>query len=207
MLKAPVAGADRIGAAALFHCTEIFLSPGGWAATIGMVWFGHGVLKTLFEKGNPTMVSITCPKCGTVNPADAMNCTHCRINLQWALQNIAGIKVAQVSKQKGERENDATGMGNRPTLYLYVGWIAGAFAILILALATSPRSYNYNISEIGGLLVFALLPALLGGGFGGLIGGYLAKDSTLAGQIASAAFFGALGGLLPGWVCITAARY
>ena len=37
------------------------------------------------QKGVRTMDIITCPKCGTENPANAMNCQACRINLQFAL--------------------------------------------------------------------------------------------------------------------------
>jgi hypothetical protein len=30
---------------------------------------------------------ITCPKCGHENDDSATNCSHCRINLQWAVEN------------------------------------------------------------------------------------------------------------------------
>jgi len=36
--------------------------------------------------------SITCPKCGTENPATAMNCRQCRINLQFALEHPEEIE-------------------------------------------------------------------------------------------------------------------
>ncbi len=35
------------------------------------------------------MATITCPKCGAVNPADAMNCQKCRVNLAFALANAS----------------------------------------------------------------------------------------------------------------------
>lgn len=33
------------------------------------------------------MDTIICPKCGTENPANTMNCRNCRINLQFALEH------------------------------------------------------------------------------------------------------------------------
>jgi hypothetical protein len=33
------------------------------------------------------MDTITCPKCGTENPANAMNCKKCKVNLKFALAN------------------------------------------------------------------------------------------------------------------------
>ncbi len=34
------------------------------------------------------MDTITCPKCGTINPASATNCKKCRINLKFAVENL-----------------------------------------------------------------------------------------------------------------------
>lgn len=36
---------------------------------------------------NTTVNIIVCPKCGTENPASAMNCRQCKINLEYALAN------------------------------------------------------------------------------------------------------------------------
>ena len=33
------------------------------------------------------MATLTCPRCGTVNPDGSMTCRKCRINLQWALDH------------------------------------------------------------------------------------------------------------------------
>ncbi|MEM3514990.1 MAG: hypothetical protein QXQ64_08460 [Candidatus Bathyarchaeia archaeon] len=33
------------------------------------------------------MATVICPKCGTKNPANAMNCKNCRINLKFALEH------------------------------------------------------------------------------------------------------------------------
>ncbi len=35
---------------------------------------------------------LICPRCGSENPADAMNCAKCRINLQFALEHPAEIQ-------------------------------------------------------------------------------------------------------------------
>jgi hypothetical protein len=37
------------------------------------------------------METVTCPRCGAANRADAMNCEACRINLRFALENPAEI--------------------------------------------------------------------------------------------------------------------
>lgn len=38
------------------------------------------------------MEKITCPKCGTENLADAVNCKQCRVNLEFALENPGEIE-------------------------------------------------------------------------------------------------------------------
>ena len=47
------------------------------------------------------MENITCPRCGTVNPANAVNCKQCRINLKFALQNPS--EVERLKKEEQER--------------------------------------------------------------------------------------------------------
>ncbi len=37
------------------------------------------------------MATVICPKCGTTNPDNAMNCQQCRINLKFALENLDEI--------------------------------------------------------------------------------------------------------------------
>lgn len=52
------------------------------------------------------MATIICPKCGTENPANAMNCKNCRINLNLALEHpdmLESVKQDTV-QEMGERK-------------------------------------------------------------------------------------------------------
>ena len=44
------------------------------------------------------MDPITCPKCGTENLTDAMNCIECRINLEWAQENITEFEQVKTKR-------------------------------------------------------------------------------------------------------------
>ena len=46
------------------------------------------------------MATIICPKCGTENSDSAMNCTHCRINLRYALEPPEVVEMADESQEK-----------------------------------------------------------------------------------------------------------
>ncbi len=141
------------------------------------------------------MDAITCPQCGTVNPASATHCAQCSTDLQLVLRNIAGVEAAQVPKQKEERKR----------LFNFVGWMAGTLTALMPALVTSPGSYG-TPGAFFTLLALALILGALVGPFGGRIGARLAKDYILAVQIASAAFFSALGMWLLGYMCASCVR-
>ena len=52
------------------------------------------------------MDTIICPKCGTENPINALNCTHCRINLQFAFEHPDQIKSAKF--EVPQLKNDST---------------------------------------------------------------------------------------------------
>jgi hypothetical protein len=45
------------------------------------------------------MTTVICPKCGTENLADAMNCKECRINLKFALEHSEEIEAVTISSE------------------------------------------------------------------------------------------------------------
>ena len=46
------------------------------------------------------METVTCPKCGKVNPANAINCQSCKVNLAYALANLDEFKKPSTSVQE-----------------------------------------------------------------------------------------------------------
>jgi hypothetical protein len=52
------------------------------------------------------MDTIICPKCGTENPASAMNCRHCRINLRFAVEHPE--QIGSTKLEATQREEDST---------------------------------------------------------------------------------------------------
>ncbi len=45
---------------------------------------------------------IRCPKCGHDNSDNAVNCSKCRINLQFALQNLEQLKAQSEAEEQGK---------------------------------------------------------------------------------------------------------
>ena len=43
---------------------------------------------------------ITCPKCGHQNEDTTQNCTNCRVNLEWALENTEQLRVDTTEVEK-----------------------------------------------------------------------------------------------------------
>ena len=124
--------------------------------------------------------------------------TRIRSNMGNILLDLLGNLITSLFQDwLSER---ATGT-RHPQLPVYVGSIAGVFAILIyglILLITSPGSTLYTFFN---LLALALVVGGIVGTFGGLIGARLTKDAPLAVQTASIVFFGALGALLPACMC------
>ena len=54
------------------------------------------------------MDTVICPKCGTKNPVDAVNCTECGTNLAWAVDNPEEINAIKPSQQDQERIQEST---------------------------------------------------------------------------------------------------
>jgi hypothetical protein len=68
------------------------------------------------------MDTIVCPKCGTENPANAMNCRYCGINLQFAIEHPDQIESAEPEVTQGEEDSTQKAVSR------------GATSILVFAL-------------------------------------------------------------------------
>jgi len=55
------------------------------------------------------MDTVTCPRCGTENPASAVNCRDCRVNLRFALEHPEQLGGTKLEAPQGEE--DATQQG------------------------------------------------------------------------------------------------
>jgi hypothetical protein len=93
---------------------------------------------TVTTIGTMSADTITCPRCGTENRADRLNCEVCRINLRFALENpeeIARLRQADAGQARwvdGPRERDAavTSTSEGKPLLLPVLLLLGAFAFV-----------------------------------------------------------------------------
>jgi hypothetical protein len=98
------------------------------------------------------MDSIICPKCGTENPASAMNCRHCRINLRFAVEHPEQIERTRL---------EATLRAEAPTQQAVTQRATGILARIVLG----------ALSLVVGL--FAIVPLfVIGEGTGSGIGAY-----------------------------------
>jgi hypothetical protein len=91
------------------------------------------------------MTTITCPKCGTENPADAKNCENCRINLKFALQHpdeIEHIKQEETRREQVALEpevlqpekREAKASNKRTRLAIWLAIVIGAVILWNTAL-------------------------------------------------------------------------
>jgi ribosomal protein L40E len=87
---------------------------------------------------NPTS-TITCPKCGMVNPANAMNCKRCRINLIFALDHPEALQ-GRTSKETGHppAEGQAVEQLSTRLSLLVVGAFLVPPLVMILAVFVVP---------------------------------------------------------------------
>jgi hypothetical protein len=84
------------------------------------------------------MDTIACPKCGTENPPSAMNCSHCRINLRFALDHPEEIQAAKLDATWPEGESSAqhASPGRRASTLARV--ILGLLSLVIGTVAIIP---------------------------------------------------------------------
>lgn len=86
------------------------------------------------------MDTIVCPKCGTENPANTMNCKQCRINLQFAVEHPDQIESAksEVTQQEEDSTQQTVSIGaNRAIVFalllLLVCGILWCFSSMLLS--------------------------------------------------------------------------
>ena len=79
------------------------------------------------------MDTVTCPRCGTRNRAEAMNCQACTINLRFALENPAEIERIKQEDARGERlagralEKDSAGISKDESILFPALLLLGSF--------------------------------------------------------------------------------
>ena len=95
------------------------------------------------------MTNITCPRCGTENSNEAINCKQCQFNLKDALEHSEKIETF---KQRDKGLVTAIGIG------LLVGFIGTPFLVNLITDITI--SFYLFIGTIGG--VFGIIGSITG---------------------------------------------
>lgn len=132
------------------------------------------------------MTTIICPKCGTENPADAVNCKNCKVNLKYALEHPAEMEFAQehpdmfgLMKQEAVREEAVRStpekamsrkQARKKRGLIYLAIAVACFVILFLM-----STGDTGGGAIGAFLVLATLICFVGGIIY-LIGGFVGKE-------------------------------
>jgi hypothetical protein len=108
------------------------------------------------------MDTMICPKCGTENPASAMNCKHCRINLRFAVDHPEQIESAKLeAARREEYSTQQTVSQGAPSLVARVflgvlSLVVGIFGIVplfVIGEGTGSGVAAYAVIS----LIFALL--------------------------------------------------
>lgn len=73
------------------------------------------------------MNHVICPRCGTINSTDAMNCQKCRINLKFAFENPDLAKGIILPEQAPQVVQEFSSSKFRAS-----AWIIGGFAFTLL---------------------------------------------------------------------------
>lgn len=101
------------------------------------------------------MDTIRCPRCGTENPAQALNCQVCRINLEFALENPAEFESIRPEIPFPD-PGAAAASSSQPPIWKPVLLILGSFTFaFLLAEAVheaghylAHRAYGYQVGFI-----------------------------------------------------------
>jgi hypothetical protein len=84
------------------------------------------------------MDTIACPKCGTENPASAMNCSDCRINLRFALDHPEEIQATKLDATWREGELSAQYVYSRRRASTLARVLLGLLSLVIGTVAIVP---------------------------------------------------------------------
>jgi hypothetical protein len=71
------------------------------------------------------MTTVTCPKCGTENYADAMNCKNCKVNLKYAFEHLDEMEFARehpeqfglITQEAIRHEQESPSTGEQPSTF------------------------------------------------------------------------------------------
>jgi hypothetical protein len=101
------------------------------------------------------MDNIICPKCSTDNPATAMNCKNCGINLQFALENPEEIERIKLETIPRANASIQSGVTQRSTSILVrIG--LSAFSLIVGLVGIVPL-FIIGEGTGNGILAFAVV--------------------------------------------------
>jgi hypothetical protein len=113
------------------------------------------------------MGNIACPKCGTENLASAMNCSHCRTNLRFALEHPEEIEAAKLEATCTD-EASVQQTSPRSTISALARLLLGTLSLVVGIVAIVPLFVigEGTGSGIAAYAVISLIFALLAYGLG-----------------------------------------
>ena len=99
------------------------------------------------------MVTISCPKCGSENLVEAMNCKECRINLEWAKENYKEheqekIKWVELEQVKVKREHSGKLIIDKSfklVIQVSIGYSVFVGILLIVVWISERNFYNVGL--------------------------------------------------------------
>jgi ribosomal protein L40E len=106
-------------------------------ATKGLTQESAFQILAVKRKEVPTLNTVACSACGAVNPADAMTCKQCGINLHSALRHSTEVKGVQIEHRQGvaatEDNFDEKGKeaGERQRNYAIIAVVLGCLSITL----------------------------------------------------------------------------